>query len=81
MSDKQLKAFLEKVKSDTSPYEKVKGAADAYAALAIAQEAVFANTAKIYSINAIWTSETIIRKTGRCLVTSYLQRWILIFMI
>ena len=41
MSAEQLKAFLEKVKTDTSLQEKLKGAADADAALAIAKEAGF----------------------------------------
>ena len=41
MSEEQLKAFLEKVKTDTSLQEKLKGAADADAALAIAKEAGF----------------------------------------
>ncbi|KZR87930.1 Nitrogen fixation protein of unknown function [Synechococcus sp. MIT S9509] len=39
MSEEQLKAFLEKVKSDTSLQEKLKGSADVDAALAIAKEA------------------------------------------
>ena len=42
MSEEQLKSFLEKVKGDTSLQEKLKGAADADAALAIAKEAGFA---------------------------------------
>ena len=41
MSEEQLKAFLEKVKGDTGLQEKLKGAADADAALAIAKEAGF----------------------------------------
>ncbi|KZR80704.1 Nitrogen fixation protein of unknown function [Synechococcus sp. MIT S9509] len=41
MSEEQLKAFLEKVKSDTSLQEKLKAAADADAVLAIAKEAGF----------------------------------------
>ena len=41
MSEKQLKSFLEKVKGDTSLQEKLKGAADADAALAIAKDAGF----------------------------------------
>ena len=39
MSEEQLKAFLEKVKADTSLQEKLKGAADADTVLAIAKEA------------------------------------------
>ena len=45
MSEEQLKAFLEKVKADTSLQEKLKGAADADAALAIAKEAGFSISA------------------------------------
>ena len=46
MSEEQFKAFLEKVKSDTSLQEKLKGAADADAALTIAKDAGFAITAE-----------------------------------
>ena len=46
MSEEQLKSFLEKVKTDTSLQEKLKGAADADAALAIAKEVGFAITAE-----------------------------------
>ena len=41
MSEEQLKAFMEKVKADTSLQEKLKAAADANAVLAIAKEAGF----------------------------------------
>ena len=41
MSEEQLKAFLEKVKADTSLQEKLKTANDADAAVAIAKEAGF----------------------------------------
>ena len=41
MSEEQLKAFIEKVKSDTSLQEKLKAAADADAVTAIAREAGF----------------------------------------
>ncbi|QNI54992.1 nif11-like leader peptide domain protein [Synechococcus sp. BIOS-E4-1] len=41
MSEKQLKAFLEKVKADTSLQEKLKAAVDADAITAIAKEAGF----------------------------------------
>ena len=41
MSEEQLKAFLEKVKDDTSLQEKLKAAADANAVIAIAKEAGF----------------------------------------
>ena len=46
MSEEQLKAFLEKVKADTSLQEKLNGAADADAVLEIAKEAGFAITAE-----------------------------------
>ena len=45
MSDEQLKAFLEKVKADTSLQEKLKAAADSDAVLAIAKEAGFSISA------------------------------------
>ena len=41
MSEEQLKAFLEKVKADTSLQEKLKAAGDADAVVAIAKEAGF----------------------------------------
>ncbi|KZR85655.1 Nitrogen fixation protein of unknown function [Synechococcus sp. MIT S9509] len=46
MSEEQLKAFLEKVKSDTSLQEKLKAAADSGAVLAIAKEAGFSISAE-----------------------------------
>ena len=46
MSEEQLKAFLEKVKSDTSLQERLKAAASPDAALEIAKEAGFALTAE-----------------------------------
>ena len=45
MSEEQLKAFLEKVKADTSLQEKLKGAADTNAVTAIAKEAGFSISA------------------------------------
>ena len=44
MSEEQLKAFLEKVKADTSIQEKLKAAADAEAVIAIAKVAGFTIT-------------------------------------
>ena len=41
MSDEQLKAFLEKVKADTSLQEKLKAAADADALVSLAKEEGF----------------------------------------
>ena len=46
MSEEQLKAFLEKVKADTSLQEKLNGAADADAVVEIAKEAGFSITAE-----------------------------------
>tara|TARA_Y100000739_G_scaffold129190_1_gene111235 strand:- start:40 stop:288 length:249 start_codon:yes stop_codon:yes gene_type:complete len=45
MSEEQLKAFLEKVKADTSLQEKLKAAADIDAVVAIAKEAGFSISA------------------------------------
>ena len=45
MSEEQFKAFLEKVKADTSLQEKLKAAADADAVAAIAKEAGFSISA------------------------------------
>ena len=45
MSEEQLKAFLEKVKGDTSLQEKLKAAGDANAVAAIAKEAGFSISA------------------------------------
>ena len=45
MSEEQLKAFLEKVQSDTSLQEKLKGAADPEAVAAIAKEVGFSISA------------------------------------
>ena len=45
MSLEQLKAFLEKIKADTSLQEKLKAAADADAVTAIAKEAGFSISA------------------------------------
>ena len=46
MSEEQLKAFLEKVKNDTSLQDKLKAAASPEAAIEIAKEAGFAITAE-----------------------------------
>ena len=45
MSEEQLKSFLEKVKGDNSLQEKLKGAADADAVVAIAKAAGFSLSA------------------------------------
>ena len=46
MSEEQLKAFLEKVKGDTSLQEKLKAAASPEAAIEIAKEAGFSITSE-----------------------------------
>ena len=46
MSEEQLKAFLEKVKADTSLQEKLKSTASPEAAIEIAKEAGFSITAE-----------------------------------
>ena len=46
MSEEQLKAFLEKVKGDTTLQEKLNGAADADAVVEIAKDAGFSITAE-----------------------------------
>ena len=47
MSEEQLKAFLEKLKDDSSLQEKLKAAGDSDAVLAIAQEAGFSISADV----------------------------------
>ena len=47
MSEEQLKAFLEKVKADTSLQEKLKAASDADAVVAIAKAAGFTITTEV----------------------------------
>ncbi len=46
MTEEQLKAFLEKIKVDSSLQEKLKAAADVDAALAIAKDAGFSISAE-----------------------------------
>ena len=46
MSEEQLKAFLEKVKADTSLQEKLKAAADSDSVVAIAKEEGFSISAE-----------------------------------
>ena len=49
MSEEQLKAFLEKVKIDTSLQEKLKGASDSNSIAAIAKEAGFEIAAETFA--------------------------------
>ena len=58
MSEEQLKAFLEKVKSDTELQDKLKAAASPEAALQIAKEAGFSITAEdIQSMQSVEVSD------------------------
>ena len=56
MSEEQLKAFIEKVKADTSLQEQLKAAADTDAVLAIAKEAGFSISAEDYA-SELYASE------------------------
>ncbi|KZR84141.1 Nitrogen fixation protein of unknown function [Synechococcus sp. MIT S9509] len=65
MSAEQLKAFLEKVKSDTSLQEKLKAAASPEAAIDIAKEAGFAITAEdIQSMQSVEVSDVELEGTA-----------------
>ena len=58
MSEEQLKAFLEKLKADTSLQEKLNGAADADTVVEIVKEAGFAITAEdIQSMQSVELSD------------------------
>ena len=58
MAEEQLKAFLEKVKADTSLQEKLKAAASPEAAIDIGKEAGFAITAEdIQSMQSVEISD------------------------
>ena len=72
MSEEQLKAFLEKVKGDTSLQEKLKAAASPEAALQIAKDAGFAITAEdIQSMQSIELSDDELEQVaGGCQVNS-----------
>jgi len=67
MSEEQLKGFLDKIKTDTSLQEKLKGAADADAALTIAKEAGFAITAEeIQSMQSSTDLSELLRTYSAC---------------
>ena len=59
MSEEQLKAFLEKVKSDTSLQEKLKAAADSDAVVAIAEDQGYQFTADKVSQVSEWELESV----------------------
>ena len=54
MSEEQLKAFLEKVKGDTTLQEQLKAASDSEAVVAIAKEAGF-----LFSVNVLLATKLI----------------------
>ena len=70
MSEEQLKAFLEKVKADTSLQEKLKAAASPEAAIEIAKEAGFSITAEdIQSATAELSDEELEGAAGGFIIT------------
>ena len=71
MSEEQLKAFLEKVKADTSLQEKLKAAADDNAVVAIAKESGFSISADdLMKADADLSEEELESASGgRCIVT------------
>ena len=77
MSEEQLKSFLEKVKTDTSLQEKLKGAADADAVAAIAKEAGFSiSTADLEKAQLELSDEELEGVTGGTGL-NWLTAWIL----
>ena len=72
MSEEQLKAFLEKVKADTSLQEKLKAAADADAVAAIAKEAGFSISADVLKSAQSEISEEELESVAGGLVPSLL---------
>ena len=58
MSEEQLKAFIEKVKSDTELQDKLNGSGDAVALVEIAKAAGFAITAE--DIQSLMQSTTVV---------------------
>ena len=78
MSEEHLKAFLEKVKGDTSLQEKLQAAADANAVAAIAKEAGFSISADDLSTTIELSEEELEGVAGgtfvrppRCILLSY----------
>ena len=71
MSEEQLKAFLEKVKADTSLQDKLKASADANAVVAIAKEAGFSITAEdIQSATVELSDDELEQVAGGCQINS-----------
>ncbi len=72
MSEEQLKAFLEKVKGDTSLQEKLKAAADTHAVVAIAEEAGFSISADdLTKAQSELLEEELEDVTGGCWTTNW----------
>ena len=74
MSEEQLKAFLEKVKADTSLQKKLKAAGDADAVAAIAKAAgfvIFADDLKKKSPNTPLSEEELEGVAGGVVQTTY----------
>ena len=66
MSEEQLKAFLEKVKGDTSLQEKLKAAVDANAVAAIAKVAGFSISADDLNKSSELSEEELEKVAGGC---------------
>ena len=66
MSAEQLKAFLEKVKADTSVQDRLKAAADSDAVLAIAKEAGFMISADDLKTQSEISDAELERVAGGC---------------
>ena len=73
MSEEQLKAFLEKVKEDTSLQEKLKAARDADAFVAIAKEAGFSISAEFVNNAQSELSEEELEAVAGGVATTILQ--------
>ena len=72
MSEEQLKAFIEKVKGDTSLQEKLKAASDANAASAIAKEAGFSISADEFTKASKLSDEELEGVVGgNCVVVAF----------
>jgi len=72
MSEEQLKAFLEKLKADTSLQEKLKAAADSDAVLAIAKEAGFmVSVDDLKSVQSEISEEELENLAGGTVLTFY----------
>lgn len=71
MSEEQLKAFLEKVKSDSSLQEKLKSAADAGAVVEIAKDAGLSISAEDLTTLQVELSEKELEGVGGGTITAY----------